>query len=82
MIVLISLWSHALAAALYGALALWQLRHWSGDPRNRVLVIAFAVTSAWGSVAAFLGPQHIVPLLLAIAQTFFFLNFMYGILRT
>lgn len=82
MIVLISFWSHALAAALYGALALWQLRHWGGDPRNRVLVIAFAVTSAWGSVAAFLGPQHIVPLLLAIAQTFFFLNFMYGILRS
>ncbi|MDB5699036.1 MAG: prsK [Alphaproteobacteria bacterium] len=82
MFVVISLWSDAIAAVLYGALALWQLRRWSDDPRNRVLVVAFAVTSMWGSVAAFLGPQHTLPLLLAIAQTFFFLNFMYGILRS
>ena len=30
-------WSHALAAMLYGALALWQLRQWNQDSSNRPL---------------------------------------------
>ena len=29
MIVFVSLWSHLLAAALYGALAVYQLRSWN-----------------------------------------------------
>ena len=31
MIVLLGFWAHALAALLYGALALWQLRRWNED---------------------------------------------------
>ena len=41
------LWSHLLAAALYGALAIFQLRHWNGDQLNRPLITAFVVVSVW-----------------------------------
>ena len=34
----VALWSHLLAAALYGALAVYQLRRWNGDARNRPLI--------------------------------------------
>ena len=43
----IALWSHLLAAALYGALAVFQIRRWNGDPRNRPLVSAFAAMLVW-----------------------------------
>src|SRR3546814_19346817 len=59
MLPVIGLWSHALAALLFGALAAWQLRHWNGDHRNRPLVAAFAVTSLWAIFAALLGPGHL-----------------------
>src|SRR5205085_3806234 len=35
MIGFVLFWSHALAAILYGALAVWQLRNWSNAKRNR-----------------------------------------------
>ena len=76
MIALISLWSHSLAALLYSALALSQLRHWRGDPRNMRLIAAFAVTAVWAAVAALLGPGHVGSLLLSSARTFAFLSFM------
>ena len=50
-----SLWSHLLAAVLYGALAIFQLRHWNGDPRNRPLVTAVAVMSVWTIFLSMLG---------------------------
>ena len=59
MILFIGLWSHALAATLFGALAVWQLRHWNGDRRNRPLVAAFAVMSVWAIFVALLGPRHL-----------------------
>jgi hypothetical protein len=40
MIGLVGIWGHGLAALLYGVLAVWQLRHWNGDQRNRPLVAA------------------------------------------
>ena len=81
MIGLIGLWSHALAALLYGALAVWQLRHWNGDARNRPLVAAFAVMSIWAIFAAILGPHHLLSGLAESARNFSFLAFMYGIVR-
>jgi putative PEP-CTERM system histidine kinase len=81
MLGLIGLWSHALAALLYGALALWQLRHWNGDQRNRPLVAAFAVMSVWSIFVAILGPHHLLSGLAESARNFSFLAFMYGIVR-
>jgi len=77
----IGLWSHALAAALYGALAIWQLRHWNGDPRNRPLVTAFAVVSVWSIFVAIEGPHYILATFAESGRNLAFLAFMYGIMQ-
>jgi putative PEP-CTERM system histidine kinase len=82
MILFIGLWSHALAATLFGALAVWQLRHWNGDRRNRPLVAAFGVMSVWAIFVALLGPRHLFSGLAECARNFAFLAFMYGIVQS
>ena len=82
MLGLIALWSHLLAAALYGALALFQLRHWNGDHLNRPLISAFAVVSVWTIFLAMLGSYHLLSQLAESARNLAFLAFMYGILQT
>jgi putative PEP-CTERM system histidine kinase len=79
MIVLLGFWTHALAALLYGALALWQLRRWNGDGGNRRLVAAFAVTSAWAIFIALQGPRSLGGGIAEAARNFAFLGFMYAI---
>ncbi|HEX8621135.1 MAG TPA: XrtA/PEP-CTERM system histidine kinase PrsK [Allosphingosinicella sp.] len=79
MIVLLGFWTHALAALLYGALALWQLRRWKEDGGNRRLVAAFAVTSAWAIFVAFQGPHSLGAGVAEAARNFAFLGFMYAI---
>ena len=81
MIGVVGLWSHALAASLFAALALWQLRHWNHDSRNRPLAAAFAVTALWAIFSAALGPQHRLSGFAECARNFAFLSFMYAILR-
>jgi len=82
MIGLVGVWSHALAALLFGALALWQLRQWNHDPRNRPLVAAFAVTAAWCLFVAFLGPRSLAAGLAESGRNFAFLAFMYALVRS
>jgi putative PEP-CTERM system histidine kinase len=77
-IVLLGFWTHALAALLYGALALWQLRRWKEDG-NRRLVAAFAVTSAWAIFLAFQGPYSLGAGVAEATRNFAFLGFMYAI---
>ncbi|HEX8216261.1 MAG TPA: XrtA/PEP-CTERM system histidine kinase PrsK [Allosphingosinicella sp.] len=77
----IGLWSHALAAALYGALAIWQLRHWNGDPRNRPLVTAFAVVSVWSIFVAIEGQHYVLARFAESGRNLAFLAFMYGIMH-
>jgi putative PEP-CTERM system histidine kinase len=78
-IVLLGFWAHALAALLYGALALWQLRRWNEDRGNRRLVAAFAVTSAWAIFIALQGPYSLGAGIAEAARNFAFLGFMYAI---
>ena len=82
MLALIALWSHLLAAALYGALAVFQLRHWNGDPLNRPLITAFAVVSVWAIFLALLGGYHALTQLAESARNLAFLAFMYGIMQS
>ncbi|MEA3065328.1 MAG: hypothetical protein QOJ27_1780 [Sphingomonadales bacterium] len=79
MIVLLGFWTHALAALLYGALALWQLRRWNENGGSRRLVAAFAVTSAWAIFVAFQGPYSLGAGIAEAARNFAFLGFMYAI---
>jgi putative PEP-CTERM system histidine kinase len=49
---LIAFWTHALAAALFASLALWELRRGLGESEQRMLLAAFALTSLWAWVTA------------------------------
>ncbi|MDQ4087421.1 MAG: PEP-CTERM system histidine kinase PrsK [Pseudomonadota bacterium] len=82
MLGLIALWSHLLAAALYGALAVFQLRHWNGDHLNRPLISAFAVVSVWSIFLAMLDGYHVLPQLAESARNLAFLAFMYGLMQS
>ncbi|HYN45325.1 MAG TPA: XrtA/PEP-CTERM system histidine kinase PrsK [Allosphingosinicella sp.] len=80
MIVFVSLWSHLLAAALYGALAVFQLRRWNGDPLGRPLISAFAAMSVWTIFLALLGSYNLLAQLAESARNLAFLAFMYGLM--
>jgi putative PEP-CTERM system histidine kinase len=75
----IGLWSHALAAVLYAALALWQLRYWHAGRRNRPLFGAFAVTALWAIFVALVGPGSAAAGVADTGRNFAFLAFMYAI---
>jgi putative PEP-CTERM system histidine kinase len=81
MLAVVALSSHLLAAALYGALALFQLRRWSGDSANRPLVGAFAVMSVWSIFLALLDSHAVVTQLAESARNLAFLAFLYGLLH-
>src|SRR5918995_4546613 len=49
---LIAFWTHALAAALFGSLTLWELRRGLGESEQRMLLAAFALTCIWAWVTA------------------------------
>ena len=79
MTALIGLWAHGLAAILYGALALWQLRRWNGDAGNRPLFVAFAMTALWAVFEAVLGPETVASGVAEAGRNFAFLAFMFAI---
>jgi putative PEP-CTERM system histidine kinase len=58
--VLIAFWSHALAAALFGALAIWRLGHAARQPAQRLLAGALAVTACWAWLTAVTPGEAIV----------------------
>jgi len=80
MIQFIALWSHLLAAALYGALAIYQLRRWNGDRLGRPLIPAFAAMSVWTIFLALLGPYNLLAQLAESGRNLAFLAFAYGLL--
>ena len=73
---------HALAALLFGALAVWQLRQWQRGVDDRWLGVAFAVTTIWALSTALLGPYSMAAGLAESGRNFAFLGFMYAIVRT
>jgi putative PEP-CTERM system histidine kinase len=80
MTAILALWSHLLAAALYGALSVYQLRRWNGDTRNRPLITAFVAMSVWTIFLALLGPYTFLTQLAESGRNLAFLAFMYGLL--
>ena len=79
---LLVLWSHLLAALLYGALAVFQLRRWNGDPLNRPLTTAFVVVSIWTIFLSMLDNYGVFAQLTESARNLAFLAFMYGIMQS
>ncbi len=49
---LIAFWTHALAAALFASLTLWELRRGLGESEQRMLLGAFALTGCWAWITA------------------------------
>ena len=48
----IAFWTHALAAALFSSLTLWELRRGIGESEQRMLLAAFALTACWAWITA------------------------------
>ncbi|HVF36855.1 MAG TPA: XrtA/PEP-CTERM system histidine kinase PrsK [Sphingomicrobium sp.] len=49
---LIAFWTHALAAALFASLTLWELRRGLPESEQRMLLAAFALTAIWAWLTA------------------------------
>ncbi|MEO5809898.1 MAG: XrtA/PEP-CTERM system histidine kinase PrsK [Sphingomicrobium sp.] len=62
---LITFWTHALAAALFAALMLWELRRGRLFDDQKVLLVAFALTGCWAWLTA-VAPES---MLAAYAET-------------
>jgi putative PEP-CTERM system histidine kinase len=56
---LLSFWSHALAALMFAALLIWQLREGVRAPVQRVLLAGLLLTAAWGWLNA-IAPQGLL----------------------
>jgi putative PEP-CTERM system histidine kinase len=77
----VAIWSHALAAILFGALALWQFRRPEGGMQRRILLIAFGVTALWALVITIEGPLGPLPRIGESLRNLGWLGFMLSLLR-
>lgn len=76
----IGIWSHALAAIAFVALALWQTRGPKGGMRRRMLALAFALTAAWALAVALAGPGAFLARLGETLRNLGWLGFMFSLL--
>jgi putative PEP-CTERM system histidine kinase len=77
----ISQWSYALAAALFGAIAIWQAQRDFSDGRSRALVFALAATGLSALDAAMSGTTSISGQLISHIRNLAWLGFLYLIWR-
>ena len=77
----VGVWSHATAAILFAALAIWQSRRPGGGVERRVLVAAFAITAAWALLVMARGPYALLACLVEGARDLAWLGFMAALLR-
>ncbi|WP_298670165.1 XrtA/PEP-CTERM system histidine kinase PrsK [uncultured Sphingomonas sp.] len=73
--------SHALAALLFGALALGQLRHRHGGLPHATLVTALGATALWALAVAGIGSGDVATRLTEGARTLAWLAFMFALMR-
>jgi putative PEP-CTERM system histidine kinase len=79
MIAVLGLWSHALAAALFGALAIWQAQREPHDARTRAMVVALAITALFSLSVALSNPHSDVVQATDHVRNLAWLAFMYMI---
>ncbi|SNS25169.1 multi-sensor signal transduction histidine kinase [Sphingomonas laterariae] len=77
----IGVWSHALAAILFAALALWQVQRPKGGMQRRTLALAFAMTAAWAVTVMLAGPGSLPGRIGETGRNLAWLGFMFGLLR-
>lgn len=82
MIEFVGQWGHALAASLFGALAIWLARRsFGGEQQGKLLALASAVTACWALAVAIGGQGALVGLIAEHARNAAWLGFMYGLWR-
>lgn len=77
----IGVWSHAVAAILFAALALWQVQRPRGGMQRRTLALAFALTAAWALTVMLVGPGTLLARVGETGRNLAWLGFMFGLLR-
>ncbi|WP_176501083.1 XrtA/PEP-CTERM system histidine kinase PrsK [Sphingomonas sp. HMP9] len=75
------LWTHALAALLFGALALAQLRRPSGHWPHAAFVVALVATSLWVLAVAGIDSRDVATRIAASARDIAWLGFMLALVR-
>ncbi|MCK8457445.1 MULTISPECIES: XrtA/PEP-CTERM system histidine kinase PrsK [Sphingomonas] len=81
MITTLVLWSHALAALSFGALALAQVRRPSGQWPHAAFVIALAATSLWALAVAGIDTRDVATRIVISARDIAWLGFMLALVR-
>ncbi|WP_423604657.1 XrtA/PEP-CTERM system histidine kinase PrsK [Sphingomonas sp. MS122] len=76
MVATLILWSHALAALLFGALGLWALRRAEPGVPRKPLAAALALTALWALAVAGIGESDLVTKLAEGARNLAWLGFM------
>jgi putative PEP-CTERM system histidine kinase len=77
----LSLWTHALAALLFGALALWVWRSPASAMPRRPLAVALAMTALWALGVAGVGAAEMVTEIAEILRDLAWLGFMIALHR-
>jgi putative PEP-CTERM system histidine kinase len=74
-------WGHALAASLFGAMAIWLAQRSAREHKGRLLILATFGTAAWALAVAMGGRTALVGQLTEHARNAAWLGFMYGLWR-
>ena len=78
MTALLSFWSHALAALLFGALLVWQLRRGARGVEQRLLLAGLLLTVAWAWLSA-LQPFFILTIHAETARNLVWIGLLYAL---
>lgn len=81
MIEFVGQWSHALAAILFGALAIWLAQRSFGEREGKLLTIATFATAVWALAVAMAGQDALIGQFAEHARNAAWLGFMYGLWR-
>lgn len=81
MIAFIGQWGHALAASLFGALAIWLAQRSFGEREGKLLTLASFMTAIWALAIAMAGRDALVGQIAEHARNAAWLGFMYGLWR-
>jgi putative PEP-CTERM system histidine kinase len=81
MIEFVGQWGHALAASLFGALAIWLAQRSAGEREGRLLILATFLTAVWALAVAMGGPGALAGQIAEHARNAAWLGFMYGLWR-
>ncbi len=81
MIEFVGQWGHAVAASLFGALAIWLSQRSVGERQGKLLTLASFMTAVWALAIAMAGHEALVSQFAEHVRNATWLGFMYGLWR-